>query len=109
MTSWLETLHQAQAKATSRHDIDPWTSRLERVRGKVDYDGLERVSSQVVLDLLQVPQCNRKAGTYRRLARVMRELGWAPVRVRDFAGGGYLEQIRGYCRDARDRHPVHYS
>src|SRR5580704_4758570 len=28
---------------------------LERVRGKIDWDGLERVSSQTMLDLLEVP------------------------------------------------------
>jgi len=32
---------------------------------------------------------------------VMRELGWTPVRVRDLTRGGYKEQVRGYCRDAR--------
>ena len=58
------------------------------MRGKVDfYDGLERVT----------------AGTLRRLAKVMAELGWTAVRVRDLTRGGYFEQIRGYCRDARSR------
>jgi hypothetical protein len=105
MTSWLETLHQAQAKAASRHDVDPWQLRLEHVRGKVEYDGLERVSSQTLLDLLEVPQRNRTAGTFRRLAKVMAELGWTAVRVRDLTRGGYKEQVRGYCRDARSQRP----
>jgi hypothetical protein len=30
----------------------------------------------------------------------MAELGWAAVRVRDFNGRGYKEQIRGYVNDA---------
>jgi hypothetical protein len=38
------------------------------------------------------------AGTFRRLARVMAELGWTAVRVRDLTRGGYKEQVRGYCR-----------
>jgi hypothetical protein len=68
---------------------DPWHLRLERVRGKVDfYDRLERVSSQQLLDLLEVPQRQRTAGTYRRLSKVMTELRWAPVRVRDLTRGG---------------------
>jgi len=47
------------------------------VRGKIDfYDGLERISSQTLLDLLEVPQRQRKAGTYRRLSKVMAELNW---------------------------------
>jgi hypothetical protein len=90
--------------------VDPWLLTLERVRGKVDfYDGLERVSSQTLLDLLKVPQRDRTAGTFRRLAKVMAELGWSPVRVRDFNCRGYKEQIRGYCRDARTWRRIHYS
>jgi hypothetical protein len=77
---------------------DPWLALLHRVRGKVDFDGMERVSSQNLLDLLEVPQRSRTAGTFRRLARLMAELGWTAVRVRDLTRGGYKEQIRGNCR-----------
>jgi hypothetical protein len=101
MLSFIEKLRQAQTLAATT--VDPWRLRLERVRGKVDYDGLERVSSQTVLDLLEVPQRNRTAGTYRRVAKLMAELGWNAVRVRDMTRGGYLEQVRGYARDARCR------
>jgi hypothetical protein len=81
-------------------NIDPWRLTLERVRGKIDfYDGLERVSSQMLLDLLEVPQRSRTAGTFRRLSRAMTELGWTAVRVRDLTRGGYL--VRGYCRQPR--------
>ena len=98
------------AKAAAAENADPWRFTLERVRGKTDfYDGLERVSSQTLLDLLKVPQRNRTAGTFRRLAKVMAELGWSPVRVRDLTRGGYKEQVRGYCRDARDRPPFNHS
>jgi hypothetical protein len=31
----------------------------------------------------------------------MAQLGWTPVRVRDFTRGGYKEQVRGYVRHAR--------
>jgi hypothetical protein len=75
------------------------------VRGKIDFDGLERVSSQTLLDLLEVPQNSRTAGTCRRVAGIMRELGWTPVRVRDLTRGGYKEQVRGYARDARQERP----
>ena len=30
---------------------------------------------------------------------MMAELGWTAVRVRDMTRGGYLEQVRGYCRN----------
>jgi hypothetical protein len=81
---------------------DPWLAPLQRVRGKLDFDGQERVSSQTVLDILEVPQRSRTAGTYRRLAKLMAELGWSAVRVRDLTRGGYKEQVRGYVRDGRN-------
>jgi hypothetical protein len=90
------------AKAAAAEAADPWRFTLERVRGKVDfYDGLERISSQTLLDLLEVPQRNRTAGAFRRLAKVMAELGWTAIRLRDLTRGGYLEQVRGWCRQRR--------
>jgi hypothetical protein len=86
------------AKAESECADDPWLAPLQRVRGKVEFDGQERVSSQTVLDVLEVPQRLRTAGTYRRVARLMAELGWTAVRVRDLTRGGYKEQVRGYVR-----------
>jgi len=80
---------------------DPWLAPLERVHGKVEFDGLERMSSQTLLDMLEVPQRSRTAGTYRRLAKLMAELGWTAVRVRDLTRGGYKEQVRGYVRSGR--------
>jgi hypothetical protein len=65
------------AKGAAAETTDPWRLTLVRVRGKIDFfDGLERISSQTLLDLLEVPQRNRTAGTFRRLSRVMTELGW---------------------------------
>ena len=95
--SFLAKLKAAQAE-TAAYDADPWRLRLQRVRGKVEFDGLERVSTQSLLDALEVPQRSRAAGTYRRLARLMAELGWNAVRVRDLTRGGYKEQVRGYVR-----------
>jgi hypothetical protein len=89
------------ARAEIECSADPWLAPLQRVRGKVEFDGLERVSSQSVLDVLEVPQRSRTAGTYRRLAKLMAELGWTAVRVRDLTRGGYKEQVRGYVRDGR--------
>jgi hypothetical protein len=101
-------LREEEAKAAAAEAADPWRLRLERVRGKVDFfDRLERVSSQTLLDLLEVPQRNRTAGTFRRLAKVMAELGWSAVRVRDLMRGGYREQVRGYCRQPRNMQAGH--
>src|SRR5213080_4666889 len=82
---------------------DPWLAPLQRVRGKVEFDGHERVSSQTLLDVLQVAQRSRTAGTYRRLAKLMAELGWSAVRVRDLTRGGYKEQVRGYVRKVKTK------
>src|ERR1019366_2979957 len=100
--SWLGKVQEAKAEIAARN-VDPWRLPLERVHGKIDYDGLERLSSQTLLDVLEVPQRSRTAGTCRRLAKIMVELGWTAVRVRDLTRGGYKEQVRGYCRNARCR------
>jgi hypothetical protein len=84
------------AKAELEMPEDPWLAPLQRVRGKIEFDGHERVSSQTLLDMLEVPQ--RTAGTFRRVAKLMTELGWSAVRVRDLTRGGYKEQVRGYVR-----------
>jgi hypothetical protein len=94
--SFIEKMKASEAEAAK--PMDPWLLRLERVRGEIGLDKLERISTQTVLDILQVPQRKRTAGTYRHLAKVMAELGWAAVRVRDITRGGYKEQVRGYVR-----------
>jgi len=100
--AWLSKLRDEMAKIPAPK-TDPWLLPLSRVRGKIDYNGVERIATQVLLDLLEVPQCDRRAGTYRRLSKLMVELGWTPVRVRARTRGDYLEQVRGYCRDTRHR------
>lgn len=94
--SFLEKMRSAAAEAAQ--PVDPWRLRLERVRGTTGFDGLERISSQTLMDILEVPQRQRTAGSYRHLAKVMTELGWTAVRVRDLTRGGYKEQVRGYVR-----------
>jgi len=102
--SFLEKLRAAAAELEAYQSVDPWRLRLERVRGTAGFDGLERISTQTLMDILEVPQRKRSAGTYRHLAKVMGELGWTAVRVRDFTRGGYKEQVRGYVRKSM---PVH--
>ena len=94
--SFLERMKAAAAETVQ--PVDPWRLRLERVRGTTGFDGLERISTQTLLDILGVEQRKRTAGMYRHLATLMAELGWSAVRVRDFTRGGYKEQVRGYVR-----------
>jgi len=104
--SFMTRLHETQAELEARN-IDPWRLRLERLHGKIGDDGIERITTQLLFDILEVPQRSRGAGACRRLAKLMTELGWTAVRVRGLTRGGYKEQVRGYCRDAnRERAPT---
>jgi hypothetical protein len=98
--SFLELLQLTQAKAQAQAG-DPWRIRLERVRGSIGDDGVERISTQALFDYLEVPQSNRGAGACRRLAHLMRDLGWMAVKARGLSQAGYKDQVRGYARDKR--------
>ena len=80
--------------------VDPQPLAAQAPHETTGFDGLERISTQTLMDLLEVPQRRRTGGTYRQLAKVMAQLGWAAVRVRDFNGRGF-KQVRGYVRDVR--------
>jgi hypothetical protein len=100
MVSWVTRMREAQAEMAARR-ADPWRLRLERLRGKVGDDNVERIGTQAIFDALEVPQRNRGAGACKRLARLMRELRWSPIKARELNQRGLLEQIRGYARDPR--------
>jgi hypothetical protein len=93
-------MREAQVEMAARR-ADPWRLRLERLRGKVGDDNVERIGTQAIFDALEVPQRNRGAGACKRLARLMRELKWSPIKARGLNQRGLLEQIRGYARDPR--------
>jgi hypothetical protein len=95
--SFLQKLAHAKGEVIAR-GADPWRLPLERLRGQVGDDGVERITTQRVMDILEVHQRARRSGTYRRLAKLMVELGWSAVRVRGVTRGGYLEQVRGWAR-----------
>lgn len=100
--SFIASLRQTreQARETSK---DPWLLRLEGVRGKKWDDGIERISTQTVFDILEVPHSSRTAGACRRLSKLMRELGWSPIKARGLTPGGFRDQVRGYARDTTGR------
>jgi hypothetical protein len=99
--SYLTRLHEAQAAMAAR--TDPWRLPLERLHGKIGDDGIERITTQAVFDILQIPQRNRGSGACRRLAKLMTEVGWTAVRVPGLARAGYKEMVRGYCREAPNK------
>jgi hypothetical protein len=93
-------LEQHKAQALARR-ADPWRLLLERLRGKIGDDGIERISTQAVFDVLDVPQSSREAGASRRLAKLMRELGWVPIKARGLNQAGFRDMVRGYAREQR--------
>jgi hypothetical protein len=101
MVSFLEKVRQIQAEMAAR-DAEPWRLPLERLRGRVGDDGIERIATQAVFDFLEIPQVNREAGACKRLARVMKDLGWNPIKARGLNQAGFRDQIRGYAKDKRD-------
>jgi hypothetical protein len=98
--AWFGDLRKAKAEMAARN-TDTWRLRLEGVRGKIGDDGIERVSTQTLFDVLEVRQHGRTAGACRRLATVMRELGWHAIKARGLNQAGFRDQIRGYGRDRR--------
>jgi hypothetical protein len=100
VVSWFGKLEQARSKALARR-ADPWRLRLERIRGKVCDDGIERISTQAVFDVLEVLQGNRGAGACRRLATLIRDLGWTAIKARGLNQAGFRDMIRGYAREPK--------
>lgn len=97
--SFRELLKQSRAQ-TLEGSTDPWWLRLEGLRGKKWDDGIERISTQMVFDVLEVPHRCRTAGTCRRLSKLMRELGWSAIKARGLNPTGFRDQVRGYARDS---------
>ena len=95
--SFLSALQESKKRAQAAKD--PWLLRLEGLRGKKWDDGIERISTQTIFDVLEVPHRCRTAGTCRRLSKLMRELGWSPIEARGTHPGGFRDQVRGYARD----------
>ena len=98
--AFLKELKQSREEVRTRN-ADPWRLRLEGVRGKVGDDGIERVSTQTLFDVLEVGQRGRTAGACRRVAKLMRELGWHTIKARGLTPTGLRDQIRGYARDQK--------
>jgi hypothetical protein len=98
--SALEKMKLVMAEQAQRRK-EPWFDLLQNVAGEADRTGIERIGTGHVLDLLRIPQARRTPQLFIRLTAVMRSLGWAPCRMRDFNAGGYREQLRGFARAAQ--------
>ena len=92
--SLLGKLREARADLEA-HGSDPWHEKVEAaVRDK------DAISTAALLDLLRVPATT---GTARRLAAVMRNLNFIPIRSRRLMPGGRAGNTvtRGWARPVR--------
>jgi hypothetical protein len=98
----MKQVDEAAAKAVQENPLesDPWYAPTSRLKGKIDWDGVEHITSREVLDALGVPVAAKRSALYRRLNKVMQCHGWSPIRIRVHSGGGanISDRVRGYER-----------
>jgi hypothetical protein len=68
-------------------------------------DGFGPLGNSTLMDILEVPQRQSTAGSYRHIAKLMAELGWSAVRVRDFPF--CFRGDRSATYDRRSARPAH--
>jgi hypothetical protein len=92
--SFLGKLNQARLELET-HRTDPWHAKLEDA-----LHGAEAISTAALLDLLRAPATT---GTARRLAAVMRSLGFVAIKSRRLMPGGRAGNTitRGWARPFR--------
>jgi hypothetical protein len=92
--SLLSKLHDARGQLDA-HREDPWRKKVEAaVRGK------DTISTAALLDAVCVPATT---GTARRLAAIMRDLHFIPIKSRRLMPGGRIGNTvtRGWARPLR--------
>lgn len=97
--SWLSKLHQTSRELDARQR-DPWFGTLEAA-----LDGVPAMSTAALLDLLRAPATT---DTARRLAAVMRDLRFIPIKSRRLMPGGRCGNTvtRGWARPLRETSPA---
>jgi hypothetical protein len=69
-------------------------------RGEFGRAGIERIATDSVFELLDVPPFKRKPEAAKRLKGLMVELGLTPVRSRHVTGHGHAARVRGFARSS---------
>jgi hypothetical protein len=92
--AFLERLQQARNEA-AKENADPWSNKVAALVRDMD-----AVSTAALLDLVRAPATT---GTARRLAAIMRNLNFIPVKSRRFMPGGRAGNTctRGWARPVR--------
>jgi hypothetical protein len=91
--AFIEKLREAQ-RAASAPPRDPWERALRRAM-----EGVQAMSTAALLDLVGA---RATTGNARRLAAVMRDLNFIPIKSRRLMPGGYRDTVtRGWTRPLR--------
>jgi hypothetical protein len=92
--SFVEKMQEA-AKRFDTPPQDPWLKPISDAALK----GIEAMSTVALLDIVHAAHTTKNA---RRLAAIMRELGFVPIQSRRLMPGGYRDTVtRGWARPIR--------
>jgi hypothetical protein len=92
--SWIEKLHRASAELAER-GVDPWQMKLE--------GALRNAPAMSTVCLLDLVGARPTTSNGRRLARILRPLGFVPLKSRRLEPGGFRDtSIRGWARPVRE-------
>jgi hypothetical protein len=75
-----------------------WDRVLQKIRGETGSDGVNRIATERVFDVLDLPRFQRTPEAGKRIKTIMMELGWTPVRARHVTSRGRAARVRGYAR-----------
>ena len=95
--SGVSFISRLRAARSNIKPSDPWTDALRKIRGQTGHDGVERVATERVFDILDLPRFQRTSDAGKRIKTIMMELGWTPVRARHVTSRGRA-RVRGYAR-----------
>jgi hypothetical protein len=84
--------------ARDTQDRDPWLELLSTLTGRISNDGVERVSSDALMEFLDLPPHERTPKAARRIRSLMISLHWVPVRAMLLTATGARTRVRGYAR-----------
>jgi hypothetical protein len=89
----------AAVEQEGRLEDDPWLERLTIVRGRATGDEVRAYTAELLSELLGIPLERQHNGHAKRLAALMRELGWEPGKFK-VAG----KTVRGFHRPKPEGH-----
>jgi hypothetical protein len=102
--AWTEQLRAGRENQTPPEH--PWRPILETIKGDIGRDGVERIATDRLFDILDValpdgmPRFKRTPEAQKQLKAQMVLMGWCPVRAR-LVTRGFAARVRAYARMPR--------